>query len=105
MFTVTHSLGEFEYIFAKRQLKLTTDANVTLSCLDASHFPSSNVFQYLEDLLANRTWINSGNSFTIRFFLGFNGIAVEQGASRDHIEHLGLLLQDAEVLLNQSIKR
>ena len=102
MSTVTHNLGELEHIFAKRHLKLITNADVTLSSSDASHFPFSDVFEYLEELLTARTWIGSGNSFMLRLSLYFDGIDVEGGAISDHAEKLGLVLQNAEVLLDQT---
>ena len=105
MSTVTYSLGELEHVYARRHLKLNTQADITLSSLDASHSSFSPLSPDLEDLVSNRTWVSSGNSFEINLALSFHGVEVDDGSISDHIENLGLVLRNAEVLLDPSMLR
>ena len=104
MSTVTHSLGEFEHIIIKRQVKIGTSAELTLHSLDALYFPFSVVFERLKDLVTSKAWISS-HCFILKISLHFDSIKVEGGSFPEHAEHLGLVLQDAEVVLMYSPDR
>ena len=94
---MTHDLGKLEHIYAKRHLKLTTQAFITLSSLNALQFPFSTVFDHIHCLVSTETWINSGNSFRFRLSLSSDDVIVEGGDMSAHFEELGLVLCNAEV--------
>ena len=103
MSTVVHSLGELEHVYAARQLKLITKAWITLSSPDGLQFPFSSILDDLEKISRSETWIACVNSFQIAITLRFDSIAVEHGNEANHLEDLGAVLCNAEVVPKSAV--
>ena len=95
--SMTHSIGSFEYIYAKRHLKLTTHASVTLVSLNTFICSSSHDFNCIEYLLGPEQWITAGSCFKFNILLSFDGVSVDDGSVVEHVEKLSLSICDAEV--------
>ena len=97
--SVIHSLGEFEHIYDRANLKLKTQASTAISSSQLFEFPFSNCFRDLEALVLSSTWVNGGHRFQLLIDISFDGILLLDRDMARVTEDLGTLLCNAEVSL------
>lgn len=98
MSSVVHCLGELEHIYDKHNLKLRTNAYLTLSSPQSSNDAFSTNLQDLDALISSGTWIAGANRLRLHVELLFDDIAISGSSVSQATEDIGIVLCNAEVL-------
>ena len=94
-----HRILEVEHIFHRHNLKLHTNAFVTISSIHCNDPPCQVLPGDLEALLSSGTWIAGGNQLQIYVQLLFDGKLPQALDNGELIEEIGLMICNAKVLI------
>ena len=98
MSSVMHCLGELEHIYDKHNLKLRTNACLTLSSSQSSTHAFASNLQGLDTLISSGTWIVGASRLRLHIELLFDDVAVLGSSVSQAIEDIGFVFCNAEVL-------
>lgn len=96
--SVVHCLGELEHIYDKHNLKLKTNACITLSSPKSSDYAFPSNGQDLDAFITSGTWIVGANRLRLHVELLFDDIVVSGSSLDQATENIGAVICNAEVL-------
>ena len=97
MQSVVNRLGELQHICDKANLKLRTNACITLSFPQSYDHDLSSKVQIIDGLISSGTWANGLNRLRLHCEFSFDDIVVSGSDLSQTTEDIGVVLCNAEV--------